>query len=505
MNVAIGGTLGGDEYVPSGSFNYEMYVDYVRVYQTPPADGWADRDEPATGVVALLSDTFSVDTASNWRTDDSINSTVTDLGLSGNSVKQYSGRDPVHDRAIGGSGCERRLQVPLLGLPDVPYADLKVKLVDFGADGVAGGSDNTEHEIVFSQANGNAIGSGQWVPIEVKMSDLTGLSNQSAIGQIVVSSHQAGTTTGSGETLYLDDVFFSPPPVPTAGPEAPDEATRYVQSLFSGNYTDAVSSTFTDGSGSTDDINLSGNTIKKADGGSLTVTPASAVDLSQMQTLQLDVWRTDETAELKLTLTHTDNSEHTVVLSEANGYPTPVVGQWTHFDVPLADFTGLSSASAIDQITLSSHSGSSNSGETLYVDNLYTSKPAPALEVTFASDDDSGFSFTDVVGGTSMMMSGVYVPAGGDSPAPLLTKTAGQASVGTSFLTVDSGELISEANGQVSMRVWMQNNDVNVRLRLEDVTTGDYRRTDLRHRKRQGQPVADDLVGLLLGRSQPDL
>ena len=128
-----------------------------------------------------------------------------------------------------------------------------------------------------------------------------------------------------------------------------------------------------------------------------------------MQTLQLDVWRTDETAELKLTLTHTDNSEHTVVLSEANGYPTPVVGQWTHFDVPLADFTGLSSASAIDQITLSSHSGSSNSGETLYVDNLYTSKPAPQLEVTFASDDDSGFSFTDVVGGTSMMMSGVYV------------------------------------------------------------------------------------------------
>ena len=46
-----------------------------------------------------------------------------------------------------------------------------------------------------------------------------------------------------------------------------------------------------------------------------------------------------------------------------------------------------------------------------------------------------GFAFTDVVGGTSIMMSGVYVPAGGDSPL-LLTKTAGQ-SVGASFLTID--------------------------------------------------------------------
>tara|TARA_B100000524_G_scaffold295959_1_gene170514 strand:- start:87 stop:1709 length:1623 start_codon:yes stop_codon:yes gene_type:complete len=474
MNVAIGGSLGGDEYVPSGSFNYEMYVDYVRVYQTAPVPtaGPTAPTEPSTGIVALLSDTFSVGTASDWRTGSSVNSTVTDLSLSGNSIKQYSNvtQFTVEPSAVLNVSDAYKFQFSVYRTD--PYADLKVKLVDFGADGVASGSDNSHHEIVFSQANGNAIGSGQWVPVEVKMTDLTGLSNQSAIGQIVVSSHQAGTTSGSGETIYLDDVFFSPPPVPTAGPNAPNEAARYVQSLFSGNYTDAVSSTFTDGSGSTEDITLSGNTIKKADSGAMTVSPASAIDLSLMQTLQLDVWRTDETAELRLTLTHTDDTEHTIVLSKANGYPAPVVGQWTHFDVPLADFTGLSSASAIDQIKLSSHSGSANSGETLYVDNLYTSKPVPALEVTFATDDSSGFAFTNVVGGTSMMISGTNVPSGGDSPAPLLVKTAGQASVGASFLTLDSGELVSTANGQVSMRVWLQNNDVNARLKLEDVTNG---------------------------------
>ncbi len=476
MNVAIGGTLGGDEYVPAGSFNYEMYVDYVRVYQTAPVptSGPTAPDEPSTGVVALLSDTFSVDTASTWRTDSSTDSTVTDLSLSGNAVKQYSNVTEFTIEPSTALDVSDAYKFQFSVYRTDPYADLKVKLVDFGADGVVGGSDNTEHEVVFSQANGNAIGSGQWVPVEIKMTDLTGLINQSAIGQIVVSSHQPGTTTGSGETLYLDDVFFSPAPAPTTGPPAaPDVAARYVQSLFSDTYSAAISSTWVDGSGAAEDIVLSGNTVKKADGGSLTVSPGSALDLSLMQTLHLDIWRTDETAELRLTLQHTDETEHTVVLNEANGYPPPVVGQWTHFDVSLADLTGLSSASAIDQITLSSHSGSSNSGEMLYVDNLYTSKPAPDYEVTFSPDDDPGFALGDVAGGNSILVSGRDVPSGGDSPTALLAKSAGETSVGASFLTLDSGELITSSAAQVSMRVWTVDNNVTVRLRLEDVVEED--------------------------------
>ena len=74
MNVAIGGTLGGDEYIPAGTFNYEMYVDYVRVYQTPPVptsgpsipdelvdtdDGVVDvPDELDTDVIALMSNIY---------------------------------------------------------------------------------------------------------------------------------------------------------------------------------------------------------------------------------------------------------------------------------------------------------------------------------------------------------------------------------------------------------------------------------------------------------------
>jgi len=489
MNVAIGGTLGGDEYVPAGSFNYEMYVDYVRVYQTAPVptEGPTAPDEPSTGIIALLSDTFSVDTASNWRTTDSVYSTVADLDLSGNTVKQYSNVTEFTIEPSAALDASDAYKFQFSVYRTDPYADLKVKLVDFGADGVAGGSDDSEHEIVFSQANGNAIGSGQWVPIEILMSDLTDLTNQSAVGQIVVSSHQAGTTTGSGETLYLDDVFFSPPPVPTTGPsEGPDEASSYVKSLFSNEYTNTVSSTFIDGSGSAEDITLSGNTIKKADGGSLTVTPSSPLDLSLMETLQLDVWRTDETAELRLTLTHSDDSEHTIVLSEANGYPAPVVGQWTHFDVLLADFTDLNSASSIDQITLSSHGGSQDAGETLYIDNLYTSKSPPALEITFDSgsyalanglelDDDAGFQLADIIGGSAATVPSFFAPLGGSGNVARFMKSADENAIEASIISFESTEIVSPSISQASAQIWTSaDENVTVQLTLDDIIGGDH-------------------------------
>ena len=95
----------------------------------------------------------------------STNSTVTDLeSCPVTTVKQVLERDPVHDRAVSGLDASDAYKFQFSVYRTDPYADLKVKLVDFGADDVAGGSDNSQHEIVFSHANGNAIGSGQWVP-----------------------------------------------------------------------------------------------------------------------------------------------------------------------------------------------------------------------------------------------------------------------------------------------------------------------------------------------------
>ena len=497
MNVAIGGTLGGDEYVPSGSFNYEMYVDYVRVYQTPPVPtaGPVEPDEPEDGFIAVL----DVANVSSWRTDDSVNSAVTDLSLSGNSVKQYSNvtQFTIEPSAVLDVSDAYSFQFSVYRTD--PYADLKVKLVDFGADGVASGSDNTEHEIVFSQANDNSIGSGQWVQVEIKMSDLTGLSNQSAIGQIVVSSHQAGTTNGSGETLYLDDLFFSPPPVPTAGPTAPDDPSSYVISLFSNQagYEDLASISW---SSDSDQANLEapilfndGNEIKQyTDVDFIEIEPASVIDASLMDTLKLDVWRTSDTADLKLALVDygpdgTEALTHEITLSTANGYPENVVGAWTHIDIPLSEFPSLSSTANLGKIVISSHEAGTTigAGETLYLDNLFFTRPPPPVDINFELDDSSGFDLAhtqanlsgassfDIYNGPVPEMlgeAGVLISNSNEAGLVLLQHNAADPSTG--LITAQS--LISEGKETVSMKTYLFEDNVNVRLRLEDVTDGDF-------------------------------
>ena len=168
----------------------------------------------------------------------------------------------------------------------------------------------------------------------------------------------------------------------------------------------------------------------------------------------MDVWRTDEASEFEAHPRRPFRAYHCI--KRANGYPAPVVGEWTRFDITLADFTGLTSTSEIDTIVLSSHEGGLNSGETLYIDNLYVSKPEPDYEVTFAPDDDPGFELGNVVGGTASVFSGRGFPAGGDAPAVLLNKPSDEPGIGVSFLTIDSGELITSTSSQVSMRVYLK-------------------------------------------------
>ena len=146
-------------------------------------------------MVALLGDAFHSSVAtvsSNWRAEGSINSTDQEIVL-GESTVTVLRRYRVRDRALYRARRERRTFQFSIFRTD-PYADLKVRLVDLGADGDTGGGNDSLHEVIFSHENGNAVASGEWVNLEI-LSDLTGLDGQS-IGQIVVSV-TALTTDGS--------------------------------------------------------------------------------------------------------------------------------------------------------------------------------------------------------------------------------------------------------------------------------------------------------------------
>lgn len=99
-------------------------------------------------------------------------------------------------------------------------ADLKIKLVDF-AGGVWNQSTNVEHEINLAASGDSAVAAGQWVNLTLNLSDFTGLTRTDNIAQIIISSHKYdgnGDPVASGETLYIDNMYFgvAATPTPTA-------------------------------------------------------------------------------------------------------------------------------------------------------------------------------------------------------------------------------------------------------------------------------------------------
>ena len=485
MNVAIGGDLGGTEKVPSGSFNYDMYVDYVRVYQEAPVptSGPDEPVAPPDGFISVLDE----DNVSSWRSDDSINSTFNHLDLGGNTVRQYSDvtRFTIEpSSALDVSGAYT-FQFSIYRTD--PYADLKVKLVNGGP------GDESEHELVFSGSEGSGIDSGQWVRVEVPTSTLTSLNGLSEITQIVIYSQKNvdGVLVGSGETIYLDDILFSPPPVPDQAPPLPDDPASYVISLYSDQegFTDLVSTSWssdTDLTALEPDLQLNSGTnpVKHyTDVDFIEIEPAAPIDVSLMESLKLDVWRTKDTADLKLKLVDfgTDgapggavDAEYEWILSSANGYPANQVGSWTHIDIPLSDM-GVAPGANIGQIVISSHDTgpTSGAGETLYLDNIYFSRPPPPIDINFEEDDGSGFDLADAqanLDGASSLLTGNFLTEMPGNTAYLQGDNSQKYFGVSRLLELEEGEsLVSEDNGIVTIKTYAFEDNVRVTLRLEEV------------------------------------
>jgi hypothetical protein len=82
--------------------------------------------------------------------------------------------------------------------PTASPAVLKIKLVDFGANGVwDGGGDDTEHELNIDH---NTMTTGSWVSIELPLSDFVNLTTRGHLAQLIIS--------GSLSTVYVDNVYL---------------------------------------------------------------------------------------------------------------------------------------------------------------------------------------------------------------------------------------------------------------------------------------------------------
>lgn len=146
-------------------------------------------------VISLFSNAYTNVGVDIWRTSWS-NATYEAVQIAGNDTKKYSNLVFVGVETTGANLINATAMTHFhldVWTPDM--TTFKVKLVDFGANGVFGGGDDVEHELTF-----NPTLSG-WNSLDIPLINFTGLTTRAHMAQYVFSGAPAGT-------VFIDNVYF---------------------------------------------------------------------------------------------------------------------------------------------------------------------------------------------------------------------------------------------------------------------------------------------------------
>jgi hypothetical protein len=195
------------QMVISGTPN-TIYLDNVYFYDcgipiAPPAAATPPTHD-AGDVISLFSDVYTdveVDTWSAfWDTAD-----VYDYVVASDNIKQYTnllfaGIEFTTNTIDVSAMTHFHIDVWTPDPTDAP-AVFKIKLVDFGPNGVWGDTepdeDNTEHEIILDEST---MSTGEWVGIEIPMAEFVDLTTREHLAQLIIS--------GDPDIVYLDNIYF---------------------------------------------------------------------------------------------------------------------------------------------------------------------------------------------------------------------------------------------------------------------------------------------------------
>ncbi len=165
----------------------------------PPAAGAPPPTLPQNRVVSVFSNSYSnaiVDTwSATWDQAD-----IADLSIGGNAVKLYTSMVFAGVETIAHQVNASAMTHFHVDVWTPAGTTFRIKLVDFGADGVVGGIDDSDYELSFTSATTPALATGQWVPFDIPLTQFSGLIDRGNIAQIVWS--------GDTRTLFIDNVYF---------------------------------------------------------------------------------------------------------------------------------------------------------------------------------------------------------------------------------------------------------------------------------------------------------
>ena len=196
---------------PAGSST--LFVDNVYYHKTPIIDPNTPQTAsptptfPATNVISMFSNPYTNKTVNTWRTDWS-NATLEDVQIVGNDTKKYTKLDVAGVETVGTNVIDLTNMTHFYFNAWTPnLTSLKVKLVDFGADGAYAGGDDKEHELTLTVPTLSS-----WNTYDLTLSSFTGLTTKAHFAQLIF----VGAPSGSG-TLFIDNVLFRKESLSTTG------------------------------------------------------------------------------------------------------------------------------------------------------------------------------------------------------------------------------------------------------------------------------------------------
>ncbi len=191
-----------------GTSNASIFLDNVSLRQVnTPVTAAPNPDVDSTMVISLFSDYYPDVTVDTYRTDWSSATFEIDT-VDGNAFLSYSDLDFVGIETVAN-------QLDITEMTNIhfnvwtPNTDvMRIKLVDFGPDGVFGGGDDSEHEIEFT-----GYPKSTWLFADISLAAFEGLQNTSNIAQIIFSAQPIGESI-----LAIDNLYFYDNGLPTNDP-----------------------------------------------------------------------------------------------------------------------------------------------------------------------------------------------------------------------------------------------------------------------------------------------
>ncbi len=356
-----------------------LYVDNIYFYdageQTAPTISAPTPNKDPNMVVSIFSDVYTNVPVDTWSAVWDV-ANVEDYMIASDIIKKYTNflyaGIEFRSTTVDASGMTHFHMDVWTPDPTSAPSVFKVKLVDFGSNGVydGGGGDDVEDEITFNETTMNT---GIWVSIDIPLSGFADLTTRGHLGQLIIS--------GDPSTIYVDNIYFYDtgiPEAPSVAAPTPTVDPADVISLFSDAYNDVPVDTWS-APWDTADVQyyvIDTDTTRKYTNllfAGIEFT-SNTIDASLMTHFHMDLWTPDPTdapAVFRIKLVDFgangvwdgggDDVEHEITLDES----ILNTGTWVSIEIPLTEFVNLTTRGHLAQLIIS---GDPN---TIFVDNIY--------------------------------------------------------------------------------------------------------------------------------------